>query len=101
MGEYKRLMKEEIYFSRLEFINLDYGGLGWCHPFIHNDSMARLPDVYEVPTSPSLRGVTISPCSAEAESKEREESLPPVAMHGSIFYTTINTYPGYQWIFTN
>lgn len=101
IGYHKRLVEEEIYFSGLEFINSDNDGLEWCYPFTHNDSLARLAEVYEVPTSPSLKGITINPRSAEAESKEGEESLPRVAVHGFIFYPAMNTYPGYQQRFTN
>lgn len=76
----KRLVEEEIDLCGLEFINSETDGLDRCHPSTWNDRLARLLEVCEVPTSYSLRGTTISPCSMEAESEEGEEFSPPRVM---------------------
>ncbi|PKU31980.1 hypothetical protein llap_17717 [Limosa lapponica baueri] len=47
------------------------------HSSAWNDKLAMLPEMYEVPTSLSFMGSTISPCPGEDESeKEREVSTP-------------------------
>ncbi|PKU41971.1 gamma-soluble nsf attachment protein [Limosa lapponica baueri] len=78
--DHKRLVEEKIDLSGLLFIKSETDGLEWCHTSTQNDRLAKLPEVYEVSSSPSPRCITISPCSMEAESEEGEESSPPEAM---------------------
>lgn len=77
--DHEKLVEEGVDLNGLEFIKSE-DGLEWCHPSIWNDSLAMLPELYEVLTSLSLKGITISPCLREAESKEEGELSPPGAM---------------------
>lgn len=78
--DHKRLVEEEIDLSGPEFTDSETDGLEWCHPSTQNDSLAWLPEIYEVPTSLGHMDITISPCSMEVESEEGEESSLPGAM---------------------
>ena len=74
--DHEELVEVGLNLKGLEFVNSEFVGLEWCHPSTVSDSLAMLPEVYEVPVSLRFEGITISPHIWEVESEEEGELSP-------------------------